>query len=118
MSAAPDRALADLQQANDDLRRQLAERTAERDEGLAREAAMAEVLGVINSSPSELGPVFDAILGKAHALCDADHGSLTLRDGDMFRAVATYAYSEAWAERLREGRPAVGNPLVERNPRD
>ena len=48
MSAAPDRTLADLQQTIDDLQRQLAERTAERDEGLAREAAMAEVLGLIN----------------------------------------------------------------------
>jgi GAF domain-containing protein len=73
---------------------------------------MAEVLGVINSSSGDLKPVFEAILEKAHTLCGADHGSLTLREGDRLRAVATFAYSEAWAKRLREGLPAVGDPVI------
>jgi hypothetical protein len=50
MSAAPDRTLTDLQRTIDDLRRQLAERAAECDKALARETAMAEMLGVINLS--------------------------------------------------------------------
>jgi hypothetical protein len=66
MSAAPDMTLADLQQANADLQRQLAERSAERDEGLAREGAMAEVLGVINSSS---GGLADARQGDTAVRC-------------------------------------------------
>jgi len=54
MCPTPDSTLADPDQINADLQRQLAECRAERDEALARETAMAEVLQVINSSPGDL----------------------------------------------------------------
>jgi len=104
MTATVDDAVADLRRANAELRRQLDERTAERDEGEAQKAAMAEVLEVINSSPGDLAPVFDAMLEKAHTLCEAARGSLTIYNGEHFRAVATHGMPEAFAEVLRQPR--------------
>src|SRR4029077_10379273 len=86
-----------------DLQGQLAERTAERDEALARETAMADVLQVINSSPGNLEPVFEIILEKARALCGSDMGSLLLYDGVKFRGIAVHGQSEPLASLLREG---------------
>ena len=103
MSAMPDNTLADPEQFIAYLQRQLAECRAERDkaqgdlnetkterdEALAQETALAEVLDAINNSPGDVTPVFDAMLEKATRLCEADFGSVYAWSGERLERVAS-----------------------------
>ncbi len=83
-----DQPTADPAQIILDLQRELAQARAERDEALAQQAAAAEVLQIINGSPGDLAPVFDAMLDKAMRLCGAAFGALMSYDGERARAVS------------------------------
>ena len=103
----PDDAQIDPNETIIALRRELTALAAERDEALAQQAAISEIVQIINRSPGELAPVFDAILEKAHTLCGAEYGGLATYDGEYFRLIAVHGYPGHIAEALRP--PFQGN---------
>jgi hypothetical protein len=124
VTPAPASTLADPDQIIANLKRQLAEckveldqRTAERD-ALQRElvdageqqTATAEVLGVINSSPGDLAPVFDAMLEKVMRLCGANFGVMNKYDGKYFHHAADQGVPSAYARYRRERWPTIYGP--------
>jgi GAF domain-containing protein len=80
----------------------------EQREALEQQTATAEVLQVINSSPGDLGPVFDAMLDRALRLCGAAIGSLWTYDGERVQAVALRGAPPAFADFLTRGPHSVG----------
>ena len=81
----------------------------EQREALERQTATAEVLGIINASPGDLAPVFDAILERALRLGGVAFGIMHRYDGEFFQVVATLGVPPAF-EAFRRQHPIPINP--------
>ena len=88
------------------LERKVEMRTAELSEALEQQTATAEILRVISSSPTNVQPVFDAIVSMALPLIACDKAHLILCD-----ATALWVIAGASAEGLAKGLPSPRFPI-------
>jgi GAF domain-containing protein len=88
------RLLNELRQRTTDL----TERTAELAEALEQQTGTSEVLQVVSSSPSDLQPVFAAMLENAVRICGATFGNIFRWDGEAFHLVAAHKTPPAFAK--------------------
>ena len=74
---------------------------------LDRETATSEILRVISSSPTDVQPVFDAIVRSASTLCHAPDAIISMAEGDVLRftaSVGTVAAAVWQSEIVQDGR--------------
>src|SRR5215467_11165526 len=73
--------------------KELEARNRELTEALEQQTATSEILRVISSSPTDVQPVFDAIVQSAVRLCDGLHGVVDRFDGELIHFAAHYNYT-------------------------
>ena len=74
-------------------------------EALDQQTATAQILEVINRSPGNLAPVFEAMVERAVQLCEADEAAVRSFDGKLLHLVAAHGDPDA-LEKLRELGPS------------
>ena len=88
----------DLKGQLDQRTRELAEARKLLVEALEQQTATSEVLKVISRSPGKLQPVFNAMLGNATRICQAEFGNLFLFGEGGFRLMAMQHPSPGFKE--------------------
>src|SRR5215472_15300286 len=88
-----------------DLEGRLAEALRLKTEALEQQAATAEILRLINASPADSAPVFEAILRSALRLARADYGAALVREGELLHAATTLGLTWQWHDVARRVYP-------------
>src|SRR5262245_56338254 len=97
-----------------DLEKRLAEALKDKAEALEQQTATAEILRVISSSPTEVQPVFDAIVAAGRRLSGGLSCTLRLLEGDVFRLAAFTSTGHIGDEAMRSALlMPVGEPLAQ-----
>jgi GAF domain-containing protein len=74
-------------------------------EALEQQTATAEILGVISSSPTDIGPVFEAIVRRAVTLCEGLQGIAVRLEAGRVHLAAHFNLSLGAAELLENSYP-------------
>jgi GAF domain-containing protein/anti-sigma regulatory factor (Ser/Thr protein kinase) len=101
--------------------KELEDRNRDLTEALEQQTATSEILRVISSSPTDLQPVFEAIVGSAARLCEATFAALHRFDGQLVTFDAQHGMTEPEVEESRRRFPrpadreiAVGRAILDR----
>jgi PAS domain S-box-containing protein len=96
-------------------------RNRELSEALEQQTATGEILRVISSSPTDVQPIFDAIVASSVRLCDASFGGLLRFDGEALHVAAAHNVAPEKLDIFRHLFPmrptpdvAVGRAILER----
>jgi len=92
---------AQLEESYAGLERKVEERTSELTETLEQQTATAEILRVISSSPTDVQPVFVAVLASAVRLCAASFGAVFRFDGRLVHVVTSHQWPERQLDSVR-----------------
>src|SRR5215831_19308838 len=77
----------------------------ERDEAREQQAATAEILRVIRTSPSDVQPVFETIVRNAVSLCGGLFANVFRFDGELLHYVASHNVGPSYAGMIRAKYP-------------
>ncbi|MHC4049757.1 GAF domain-containing protein [Bradyrhizobium sp. 25ACV] len=94
---------------------QLQTRTRDLSEALTYQTGSANILRVIASSPTEVGPVLKAIVESACGLCEAYDALVVLRDGDDIVIQAHHGQVPVvWSRRAISVKSPTGRAIIDR----
>ena len=92
-------------------------KTRDLTEALTYQTGSSNILKVIASSPTDVGPVLKAIVESACELCEADDALATLRDGDDLLFMAQHGSIPVMWQRMPIRRQwASGRAVLDRKP--
>ena len=77
----------------------------ERDEAREQQAATAEILRVIRTSPNDVQPVFETIVRNAVSLCGGLFANAFRFDGELLHYVASHNVGPSYADMIRAKYP-------------
>ena len=77
----------------------------EREEAREQQAATAEILRVIRTSPNDVQPVFETIVRNAVSLCGGLFANVFRFDGELLHYVASHNVGPSYADMIRAKYP-------------